>query len=277
MIWGYALIWPGQFLAADPDPLLARLKFLAHYGLHSTGVGLGQLAICDDAKLARVGQLVNQHDLALTLIAHLPYFEPNLDVVRSAVDVALEQIARFREIVHCPLVHTGVGDGYHRFLRQPSLEWQIERLATVLPWLVDGCRKLGLPFGIENHGDYYLSDLVGLCQRVPGLGIFLDTGNCFLVGETPLPAFTLAAPYVVGGHFKDHHVQPCLDASPLHFEIGNAVIGEGDVPLRECYALLKERCPNFAQLVMQIELIPPNDRDMTESFEKSLAFVRSLA
>lgn len=277
MIWGYALIWPGQFLSGDPDPLLARLKFLVRYNLRSTGIGLRELAQSDHARLDRIGALVAEHNLALTLIPHLPYLDADLDTVRRAVDEALEQIARFRDLVRCPLVHTGVAGRYHRFLRDPSLAWQMERLATVLPWLVEGCRELGLPFGIENHGDYYVSDIVGLCKQIPGLGIFLDTGNCYLIGEAPLPAFELAAPHAVGGHFKDHHVRPVPDALPLHFEVGNSVIGEGDVPLRQCYALLQQHAPHFETLVMQIELIPPIDMDVIEAFERSLSFVRSLS
>jgi sugar phosphate isomerase/epimerase len=152
----------------------------------------------------------------------------------------------------------------------------MERLAATLPALTAGCHGLGLPFGIENHGDYYCSDLVSLCQEVPHLGIFLDTGNTYLIGEVPLPAFEAAAPYVVGSHFKDHHVRPCPDAHPLHFEVGPSIIGDGDVPLRECYQLLLEKNPNPDSLVMEIELIPPSGIDPVESFERSVNFVKSL-
>ncbi len=276
MIWGYALIWPGSFLKDDPDPLIARLKFIARYGLRSTGIGLRQLAQLTDEQLDRLGAVVAEHDLALTLIPHLPYFNPDLDTVRRAADDAVTQIERFRELVRCPLVHTGVGGSNHRFLREPSLAWQMERLAQVLPTLADGCQSMGLPFGIENHGDYYCSDLVTLCQQVPHLGIFLDTGNTYLIGEAPLPAFRVAAPYVVGTHFKDHHVSPRPEARPLHFEVNNSVIGEGDVPLRECYQLLMEHAPSPQSLVMQIELIPPTDMDPLVAFERSLDFIRSL-
>jgi sugar phosphate isomerase/epimerase len=152
----------------------------------------------------------------------------------------------------------------------------MERLATVLPPLAEGCHRLGLPFGIENHGDYYCSDLVGLCEQVPHLGIFLDTGNTYLIGEAPLPAFRAAAPYVVGAHFKDHHVRPCPDARPLHFEVAPAVLGEGDVGLRECYEILLREAPRPHDLVMEMELIPPQGMPPLEAFERSLAFVRSL-
>jgi sugar phosphate isomerase/epimerase len=172
-------------------------------------------------------------------------------------------------------VTTGAGN-IHHLRKQPALAEQLERLAKVLPPIVQGCKDLRLPFGIENHGDYYCSGLVDLCQMVPRLGIFLDAGNTYLIGEAPLPAFRAAALYVVGTHFKDHHMHPRLEARPLHFEVAESITGEGDVPLRECYQILLDAVPDSSALVMEIELIPPPGLDPVEAFERSLAFVRSL-
>ena len=275
MRWGYALVWAGSFLERDEDPLLAKLKFLAHYGLHTTGTTLESIDEMPEERRDRVGQLLADHDLALTPVLHAPYFDPDRDKVARAIERQLALLDKWREFLRVPLATTSVGP-YHRFMREPSLATQLDRLAAHLPALAAGCHAMGIPFGIENHGDYYLSDLAGLCAGVPHLGIFLDTGNTYLIGEAPLPAFEAAAPYAVGTHFKDHHVRPCPDARPLHFEVGPAVLGEGDVPLEACYRLLRERNPNPDRLVMEIELIPPPDRPPLESFEQSLAFVRSL-
>src|SRR5690606_41424460 len=100
--------------------------------------------------------------------------------------------------------------------------------------------------------------------------------HTYLSGEAPMPAFDAAAPDVVGSHVKEHHVRPCPDPRALHFEVAPSVIGEGDVPLRECYALLQQQAPNPGQRVMEIELIPPADIDPIESFERSVAFIRQL-
>jgi sugar phosphate isomerase/epimerase len=275
MLWGYALVWPGSFLTRDPDPLIARLKFIAHYGLQTTGIGLEQVADMSAAERDRLGQFLADHDLSLTIHVHPTYFDPDPDAARRSVDRALDWLERYHALLRSRLVTTS-GGGYHRFTRRPSLAEQLERLASLLPPLAAGCHQLGLPFGIENHGDYYCSDLVALCQQVPHLGIFLDTGNTYLIGEAPMPAFQAAAPYVVGTHFKDHRVRPRPDARPLHFEVGPAVLGEGDVPLRECYQLLLAQAPQPQALVMEIELIPPPEIAPLEAFEKSLAFVRSL-
>jgi len=117
---------------------------------------------------------------------------------------------------------------------------------------------------------------VTLCERTPDLGIFLDTGNTYLIGEQPIPAFEAAAPYTVGTHFKDHYVCPKLDARPLHFEVAGSPLGDGDVPLRACYDLLLAQAPHPEALVMEIEMIRPDDMDAMTCFERSLAFIRSL-
>jgi sugar phosphate isomerase/epimerase len=273
MIWGYALIWKREYMTRDPDPLMAKLKFLVHYGLKATGIGLGDVDKMSDAQRDVVGQYVADHGLSVHVYVHFDYFNPELDRVKRAVDEELDRLARYRALLHTPLVTTGVG-AFHRFMRQPSLAQQMDRLAVVLAPVAQGCSELGLPFGIENHGDYYCSDLVGLCQQVPHLGIFLDTGNTYLIGEQPLPAFHEAAPYVVGTHFKDHLVQP--NPEILHFEIRGSTIGEGDVPLRECYQILKENAPDPERLVMELEFIPPRDLDPLETLDKSLAFIHSL-
>jgi len=275
MIWGYALVWMKQYLELDPDPLYAKLKFLKKYDLKSTGIGIQQVDAMSEAERDKLGAFLADNDLFLSVRPHIDYFHADIDETRRQVDEGVRLIDRYRALTRTRLATIGVAR-YHRFTREPSLQQQMDRLAQVLPPLAAACHEMGLPLGIENHGDYYCSDLVELCQRVPHLGIFLDTGNTYLIGEAPMPAFEAAAPYVVGSHFKDHHVRPCPDARPLHFEVAPSVIGEGDVPLRECYALLQRKAPNPDQLVMEIELIPPADIDPIESFERSVAFIRQL-
>jgi sugar phosphate isomerase/epimerase len=275
MLWGYALVWMSDYLQRDPDPLMAKLKFLVDYDLQTTGLSVNEIARLEPARLDEIAQYVADHNLAIHLYAHAPYLDADLDTVKRSIDETVQAIERYHTLLHCPLVTTGVGS-YHRFMRSPSLDEQMQRLAETLPALAAGCHSLEIPFGIENHGDYYCSDLVELIRQVPHLGIFLDTGNTYLIGEAPLPAFRTAAPYVVGTHFKDHHVRPCPDARPLHFEVDASIIGDGDVPLRECYQILVENTPNPEKLVMEIELIPPSGIPPVEILERSLAFVRSL-
>jgi sugar phosphate isomerase/epimerase len=112
---------------------------------------------------------------------------------------------------------------------------------------------------IEDHGDFYCSDLVKLCKQTPHLYIFLDTGNTYLIGEQPIPAFEAAAPYTIGTHFKDHTVRPNPDI--LHFEVSCCALGDGDVPLRECYKILMEKAPHPEKLAMMFEMFPAKGQE----------------
>lgn len=277
MKWGYALIWAGQLLRGDADPLYAKLKFLAHHGLYTTGIGIGELEAMEEGYRGKLFEYLAGREQALTLIPHADFCNASIDVARREVDHAIACVGKYAAGTKAPICHVGVAR-LHRFMREPSLAWQMERLAEVLPPLAQACREAGAPLSIENHGDYYCSDLVELCRAVRDLYIFLDTGNPFLVGERPLPAAEAAAPYVIGGHWKDHRVCPVANSGPLRFEIGASVIGEGDVPLREIYDVLKAHTPNFEKVVMEIELIPPSfsGNDPVEAVERSVAFCRSL-
>ena len=279
MLWGYALVWAGQFMKRDPDPLMAKLKFLKDMGLSSTHVSLKELDEMGDAKREQVGQYLRDNDLHLMPGLYPRWADPDADAVRRRVEEQVAKLERYIPLCRPPnMLHTGVG-ATHRFDRETPVQVVLDRMARTMPEAARWAASKGLPLGIENHGDYYVSDLVEAIRRVPGLGLFLDTGNTYLIGETPLPAFELAAPHVIGTHFKDHRVRPRPDTSPLTFEIGPATLGDGDVPLRECFAVLKARCPRFATLNMMIELIPPSFKgdDPVESVEQSVRFVKSLS
>ncbi len=276
MIWGYAGVWPGEFKVWDGDRTMNTLRFLVEHGFRSTGAPLGELD--DPARRDEIGQFVAEHDLALTPhlgVRGVPgrFFDPDVDAVRRAIDASVEAIRRHRDVVRAPIVTFGVGP-YHRFMDSPSLDEQLDRLADVLPPAAAACHEMGCPLGIENHGDYYCDDLVELCRRVPHLGIFLDTGNTYLIGERSLPACRAAAPYTIGTHFKDHVVHP--NPKTLSFEIEGAALGAGHVGLADIWDMLRRHAPAAEKLVMQWELVPPKDMDPFECLEASWAFIRSL-
>ena len=60
------------------------------------------------------------------------------------------------------------------------------------------------------------------------------------------------------------------------FAVAGATLGEGDVPLRECYEILQKHAPNPDTLVMEIEMIAPADLDPRECLRLSACFVNSL-
>lgn len=255
---------------------MAKLKFLQHYGLKTTGVGLAEWAGMPEDERGQAAEYLAEHDMALTLGVHADWHADKDDLKRRQEQLA-SWLERFAGAARAPICTTS-GAGIHRFCEDPPLAAQLDALAEGLAPLALVCEALQCPLAIENHGDYYVSDLVELCERTPGLGIFLDTGNTFLIGEKPLDAARVAAPHVRGTHFKDQRVRPMPTASPLHFEVANAAPGQGDVPLREIYTLLKSQSSRWSTMTMQIEMFPKDygGPGAIQEFEQALEFIRSL-
>lgn len=271
VIWGYAGIYPGAFGIWEGDVTANRLRFAARHGFASTHIALEELE--DPARRELIGNLVAEHGLRLT--PHLDgvdYFGDDLAGAERAIDRFVASLAANKELLRAPIAATCVGP-YHRFMQHPPLERQMERLARLLAPAARACRELGVPLAIENHGDYYGSDLAALCAEVPGLGILLDTGNAYLVGERPVDAARAAAPYTVGMHLKDHLVHP--DPHTLTFVLKGASLGDGHAGLAEIYDIVMEYAAADT-LVIQWELIPPDGMDPFESLERSRSFIRTL-
>lgn len=274
MLWGYAGLWPREFTGGRGIDLGARLEFLVEWGLQCTGMIPQMLDAMGPERTDSIFSYLAEHDLHLSFASWGGIFVDD-DAAKRHREELLASIERHKDDGRAVIVTTAAGS-VHRFQRDPPLERQLDILTERLIPLAAGVNQLGLKLGIENHGDYYISDLVELCSRVPDLYLFLDTGNTYLIGEAAMPAIRAAAPYTIGTHFKDHHVRPRLDTNPLQFEIGAAVLGEGDVGLGEAYAVLLEHAPDPENLVMELELIPPKDQDPVESLRKSLEFIHSL-
>ena len=272
MIWGFAGVWPADYgIWEAEDQWMAKLEFVVRHGFRSTDFPLEQMR--EPARRDQVASFVAEHDLRLTVGVGPNWFGDEPGAATRTIDEFLHDLESYGGLLRTPFVRVG-GGGLHRFMERPCLEEQLDRLAESFPPLTSACRDLGYRCCIENHGDYYCSDLVALCQRVPNLHIFLDTGNTYLIGEKPIPAAREAAPYTIGTHFKDHCVHPVL--SPLRFEIEGATLGEGHVGLREIYEILLESAPSPEELIMQWELVPPKDMNALESLRQSWEFVRSL-
>jgi 3-oxoisoapionate decarboxylase len=91
----------------------------------------------------------------------------------------------------------------------------------------------GRILGIENHQDFGGAELVDFCTEFgPAMGITLDTGNTFPVGEAPIDFVRRVAPFVRHVHLKDYRVQFTDEG----YRLIRCAIGDGAVPLKEMLA-----------------------------------------
>ena len=82
---------------------------------------------------------------------------------------------------------------------------QIARTVAPLAEAARAATAAGVLLAIENHADLRASELVELLERVgdPVVGICLDTANALRVGDDPVAAAMVLAPWVRMLHLKD--------------------------------------------------------------------------
>ena len=95
----------------------------------------------------------------------------------------------------------------------------------------------GRTLAIENHQDFGSDELADFCERAPGVGICLDTGNTFPVAEAPLDFTRCVAPHVRHVHLKDYRVQFTDEG----YRLVRCAIGDGAVPIAAMLDLLPAR------------------------------------
>ncbi len=271
MIWGYAGVFPGEFGVYDGDVPLNKLRFAARHGFAVAPVGFSETR--DPARLATVAAEVRTLGLQTSLGIHPGWLTDEPGGLRAQARDFAAILPRLRDELGILLVTTGVGP-FHRFMRDFPLARQLARLREVLPPFAEACAAAGLSLGIENHVDFYIADLAGLCQAVPGLGIFFDTGNCVNLGEIPVEAARIGAPWMVGSHFKDFFIVP--NEKELRLELRGCALGEGDVGLEEIHRILQSQAPRPDALVMELELIPGKDGDPLGALERSKQFLHRI-
>ncbi|MCL2530703.1 MAG: sugar phosphate isomerase/epimerase [Oscillospiraceae bacterium] len=125
--------------------------------------------------------------------------------------------------------------------------------AQALPILARACREVteyaaakDIATMVENHG-YFCQDSVRVAQLVgevnhPNFGVLADMGNFCCADEDPAIACGNVGAMTKHVHAKDFHIKPGNTDNPgegwFHSRGGNflrgAVIGHGDVPIRQC-------------------------------------------
>ncbi|MGF1450668.1 MAG: sugar phosphate isomerase/epimerase family protein [Opitutales bacterium] len=271
--WGMAGVFHGALgVYNEGDPWRNKLAFIAKRGFHEAGCNIGDLE--EPERRAFLEQLHERYGLG-----YFVHYKP--DVRKDAAEERDRLLAEAkmhiaaRSTLALPIAQVVVPGALSRFQRDLPLAEQLDRLATVLEPFVAELGGAGLTVAIENHADYYVSDLVGLCKRVPGLTILLDTGNCFLVGERPDLIPDAAYPLVSCTHFKDHFVQPV--PKELHFQLRGATLGAGDVGLEAMYRRLLALHPDPASVHLMIEWVPDPGKDAVVCFNESLAFLQRIS
>lgn len=106
----------------------------------------------------------------------------------------------------------------------------------------------GLTIAIENHQDLGSGELVAFAEEAgENVGVALDTGNPFAVGEDPVAFANRAGHLIRHVHLKDYVSQFTAEG----FRLIRCAIGDGCVPFTEIAAALE---PHIGSLTASIEV-----------------------
>ena len=134
-----------------------------------------------------------------------------------------------------------IGGGTIRMHLTPVLEGARAKLGPKWQQMLDHARTTlnrearkaadaGLTVAIENHQDLGSDELLAFAEEAgPNVGIALDTGNPFAVGEDPVAFTQRVAPRIQHVHLKDYVSQFTSEG----FRLIRCPIGDGCVPLQE--------------------------------------------
>jgi len=213
---------------ANPDGrgLAGEIEIAQELGARSIEIHNAWLTPMPDDELAALRARLDALDLQPVISFSLPAEQPGT-AVRHAVALGARVIRTHLTPVLC-------GDRAAQGDRWPQLVADARR---GLGELARGAAAVGVTVGIENHQDFGSRELLAFCEEAgSNVGVVLDTGNTFPVGEAPLDFAQRVAHRVVHVHLKDYRVQFTDEG----YRLVRCAIGDGAVPFVEIAALLGE-------------------------------------
>lgn len=264
-----------RLLEEDGDPKARELDRIfqraSELGVQSLELGVGRSE--RTAFVDRAGELKERYGIHIELGYGPIVFDGDSSGPADA-------FAEYIETVCKPLGVTALGvvSPFHggRWLREPPLQRQMDRLAQGLRTLAPVAEERGVYLAIENHADYRGVELAELIERVGSraVGIKFDTGNVYCAIEDPLDAAEAVAPHTYMTHFKDVIVEaePCNRGLPGGLlSLTECALGQGHVDLVAVVSTLAEKGPLGSDLVLTIECQPGDVEESVRWARRELA------
>ncbi len=172
-------------------------------------------------------------------------------------------------------------DAYFEQHKYRSFDLSLNELAENIRKVADYAQAKGIKTMVENHG-FVCQDSIRIeklfnAVNHPNFGILCDIGNFLCVDESPAAAVSRIAPYAFHVHIKDFYVHGfdhtsdgCIVTRGCN-KIEGAPAGFGDVPVKQCIAILKRAGYNG---IFSLEY--EGAEECIPSLKKVLSFLRSI-
>lgn len=206
---------------ANPDPLglPGFVRIAQEIGARTLELDLRWLTPLDEATLGDIANEAAGAGMTIvcsTWLRHEP--DETLDDARRIARTLGGALIR----MHLAPVLEGARASYGD--RWPAM---VAHAGSVLRREAARARDDGLRIGIENHQDFGSEELLAFANAAgDNVGIVLDTGNPFAVGEDPVAFTERVAHRLVHVHLKDYRAQFTDDG----YRLVRCAIGDGCVP-----------------------------------------------
>jgi sugar phosphate isomerase/epimerase len=150
---------------------------------------------------------------------------------------SLEHAVRYSAAIGAPLLRLHLTPVLEGARAGRGEQWQT-LLGHARTVLTDAARQAagnGVALAIENHQDLTSEELLAIAGEAgDNVGVVMDTGNPFAVGEDPVAFARRVAARVRHVHLKDYRAH----FTPQGFRLVRCTIGDGCVPFAEIAAAL---------------------------------------
>ena len=226
---------------ANPAPIGMRgfVDLVAEFKLRSIELHGAWLDGASDDALARLRERCHAMGVTPIVSAGLPR-EPG---------ESLERPIHVAAALGAPLVRLHLSPVLEGAREKWGSRWHdmVRHAEATLPVEARRAEASGVGLGIEDHQDFGSEELVAMAEAAgPNVGVVMDTGNPFAVGEDPVAFARRAAHRIVHVHLKDYRAQFTEDG----YRLVRCAIGDGAVPFAEIADALR---PHHASLTASIE------------------------
>lgn len=221
-------------MAPDPHTPGGLLELARRSGLGSIEGASGWFEALDDGARARLRDDLGE--IGVFVDTGGADYASDLTPLTRAVDAAVR--------VGATVVRTTVSrmlEGDRRALGREGMRAYLEALVEPLRRAAERAGSAGVALAVENHQDLCSWELAWLCERVGSahLGVTMDVGNAYAVGETPAAFAQRVQPFLKHIHLKDYAIHPTESG----YRLKRCALGSGIVDWPALLGWLDERCP----------------------------------
>lgn len=194
------------------------------------------------AEADRVGIMINAYTISACLFGGSEEADKaEIERLKRQLDIA--------KILGAPVMRHDVCRTLGKSGKARSFDLMLPTIAKNARAVTEYAETLGIRTCTENHGiiaqDSDRVERLFNAVAHDNYGLLVDIGNFICVDENPVTAVSRVAPYAIHAHVKDMIIREtpignCRNATRGCNYFCGAVVGEGDIPVKKCLAVLKK-------------------------------------